>query len=123
MHSFAMQFRTIAFAAALALMQAAFPALAQDGGELVGHWRKTTIVFESPRDEHLILNADSTFQNWTVTATETETPLAGQWEASENTLIFRMEGSEDQSSPFTFFEGQLVYPNVEGRRGFWDRVE
>jgi hypothetical protein len=120
MHSFAMQFRTFTFAAALALLPAAFPALAQ---ELAGHWRKTTIVFESPRDEHLILNADSTFQNWTVTADETGTPLAGQWEANENILIFRMEGSEDQSSPFTFFEGQLVYPNVEGGRGFWERVE
>lgn len=123
MHSFAMQFRNAAFAAALALASAAFPALAQDSAALVGHWRKTTILFESPRDEHLVLNADSTFQNWTVTATETETPLAGQWEAGERTLIFRMEGSEDQSSPFTFFEGQLVFPNVEGGRGFWERIE
>ena len=24
---------------------------------LVGHWRKTTIVFESPKDEHLALHA------------------------------------------------------------------
>jgi hypothetical protein len=120
MNSFAMQFRTIAFAAALALLPAAFPALAQ---ELAGHWRKTTIVFESPRDEHLVLNANSTFQNWTVTATETGAPLAGQWDANENILIFRMEGSEDQSAPFTFFEGQLVFPNIEGGRGFWERVE
>jgi hypothetical protein len=120
MHSPAMQFRIFTLAAALALMQAAFPAVAQ---ELAGHWRKTTIVFESPRDEHLILNADSTFQNWTVTADATGAPLAGQWEANGNMLIFRMEGSEDQSSPFTFFEGQLVYPNIEGGRGFWDRVE
>ena len=123
MHSFAVQFRNTAIAAALAILAAASPALAQDAAELVGHWRKTTIVFESPRDEHLILNADSTFQNWTVTASETETPLAGQWEANENMLIFRMEGSEDQSSPFTFFEGQLVFPNIEGGRGFWERVE
>jgi hypothetical protein len=120
MHSLAMQFRNAAFAAALALLPTAFPALAQ---ELAGHWRKTTIVFESPRDEHLVLNADSTFQNWTVTATETGTPLAGQWEADGNMLIFRIEGSEDQSSPFTFFEGQLVFPNVEGGRGFWERLE
>jgi hypothetical protein len=120
MHSFAMQFRTIALAAAMALMPAVFPALAQ---ELAGHWRKTTIVFESPRDEHLILNADSTFQNWTVTADETGIPLTGQWEASGNILTFRIEGSEDQSSPFTFFEGQLVFPNIEGGRGFWERVE
>ena len=123
MHSFAVQFRNTAIAAALAILAAASPALAQDAAELVGHWRKTTIVFESPRDEHLILNAESTFQNWTVTASETETPLAGQWEANENMLIFRMEGSEDQSSPFTFFEGQLVFPNIEGGRGFWERVE
>ena len=123
MHSFAMQFRNAAFAAMMVLMPAVFPALAQDSAALVGHWRKTAIVFESPRDEHLILNADSTFQNWTVTATETGTPLAGQWEARENMLVFRMEGSEDQSSPFTFFEGQLVFPNVESGRGFWERVE
>jgi hypothetical protein len=120
MRSLAVRFRHVAIAAALALMSAAFPALAQ---ELAGHWRKTTIVFESPRDEHLILNADSTFQNWTVTADETGTPLAGQWEANGNMLTFHIEGSEDQSSPFTFFEGQLVYPNIEGGRGFWDRVE
>jgi hypothetical protein len=74
MHSFVAQFRTIAFAAALALLPA-FPAMAQ---ELAGHWRKTTIVFESPRDEDLVLNANSTFQIWTVTATETGAPLAGQ---------------------------------------------
>ena len=24
---------------------------------LIGHWRKTTIVFESPKDEHLVLHA------------------------------------------------------------------
>lgn len=123
MHSFVVQFRAAAFAAALALMSTAIPAFAQDASELVGHWRKTTVVFESPRDEHLILNPDSTFQNWSVTATETGAPLAGQWETNENVLIFKMEGSEDQSSPFTFLEGQLVYPNVEGARGFWDRVE
>jgi hypothetical protein len=123
MHSFVMEFRKSAFAAVVALLPAACPALAQDGGELAGHWRKTTIVFESPRDEHLILGADNTFQNWTATATETGTPLTGRWETNENTLIFHIEGSEDQSSPFTLFEGQLVYPNIEGNRGFWDRVE
>ena len=25
--------------------------------QLIGHWRKTTIVFESPKDEHLVLHA------------------------------------------------------------------
>ena len=65
MYSFAMRFRSFALASALALMSAASPALAQDGAELVGHWRKTTIVFESPRDEHLILYPNSTYENWT----------------------------------------------------------
>ena len=36
--------------------------------QLVGHWRKTTIVFESPKDEHLVLRADGTAENWVVTA-------------------------------------------------------
>ncbi len=26
--------------------------------QLIGHWRKTTIVFESPKDEYLVLQAD-----------------------------------------------------------------
>ena len=35
--------------------------------ELVGHWRFTKIVFENPRDEHLVLHADGTAENWFVT--------------------------------------------------------
>jgi hypothetical protein len=120
MTSFAVRIHKSTFAAALAPLPAAFPALAQD---MVGHWRQTTIVFESPRDEHMVLNPDGTFKNWTVTATETGIPLDGQREANENVLTFRVEGCEDQSSPFTVFEGRLVFPNVEGERGFWERLE
>jgi len=32
--------------------------------QLIGHWRKTTIVFESPKDEHLVLHAGGTADNW-----------------------------------------------------------
>src|SRR4030095_3455110 len=34
--------------------------------QLVGHWRKTTIVFESAKAEHLVLRADGTAGNWVV---------------------------------------------------------
>lgn len=123
MHALALRFRNTALAAAITLGSFAFPALAQDGGELVGHWLKTTIVFESPRDEHLVLSPDGSFQNWRETVSGSSEPLVGQWVSNETTLTFKIEGSEDQFSPYTFLEGQLVYPNVEGNRGFWERVE
>ena len=123
MHSIAMQFRNTAFAAALALLPAAYPALAQVGGELVGHWRKTIVDLERSIDYNLVLNADGTAQQWTVTAMETESPTAGTWEASDTTLTLRMGGSEEAAAPYFFHEGQLVFPNIEGSRRFWERIE
>jgi hypothetical protein len=38
-------------------------------------------------------------------------------------LTLRMDGSEEGSAPYFFFEGQLVFPNVEGGRRYWDRVQ
>src|SRR3954451_329260 len=35
---------------------------------LIGHWRATSIVFDSPRDEHLVLYPDGTAKYWVVTA-------------------------------------------------------
>jgi len=35
---------------------------------LVGHWRKTTIEYIGPRDEHLVLDPDGKAGNWQVTA-------------------------------------------------------
>ena len=40
--------------------------------QLIGHWRKTTIVFGSPKDEHLVLRANGTAENWVVTAESRE---------------------------------------------------
>ena len=34
---------------------------------LVGHWRKTTVIYESVKDEHLVFHADGTVDNWVVT--------------------------------------------------------
>ena len=44
---------------------------------LIGHWRKTTIVFERPKDEHLILHADGTAENWVVAAESRSEPAIG----------------------------------------------
>ena len=89
---------------------------------LIGHWRKTTIVFGSPKDEHLVLHADGAVENWTVTAESRSEPVAGRWsvEGKTLTLVF---GENQNSKPFTFYEGQLVFPNIPNRRGFWEKIE
>src|SRR5213076_15367 len=53
---------------------------------LIGHWRKTTIVFQSPKDEHLVLHADGTAENWVVTADSRSEPVtaAGAWKAKRS---------------------------------------
>lgn len=90
--------------------------------QLVGHWRKTTIVFESPKDEHLVLNADGTAENWVVTAESRSEPVTGRWSVEGKTLTLSF-GENENSKPFTFHEGQLVFPNIPKRRGFWEKVD
>ena len=76
--------------------------------QLVGHWRKTTIVFESPKDEHLVLRADGTAENWVVTAESRSEPVTGRWSVEGKTLTLSF-GENENSRPFTFYQGQLVY--------------
>jgi len=90
--------------------------------QLIGHWRKTTIVFGSPKDEHLILNADGTAENWVVTAESRSEPVTGRWSVEGKTLTLSF-GENENSKPFTFYEGQLVFPNIPNRRGFWEKIE
>ena len=90
--------------------------------QLIGHWRKTTIVFGSPKDEHLVLQADGTAENWTVTAENRSEHLAGRWSAEGKTLTLSF-GENENSKPFTFYQGQLVFPNIPNRRGFWEKIE
>jgi hypothetical protein len=90
--------------------------------QLIGHWRKTTIVFESPKDEHLVLNADGTAENWVVTADSRSEPVTGRWNVEGKTLTLSF-GENENSKPFTFYEGQLVFPNIPKRRGFWEKIE
>jgi len=90
--------------------------------QLIGHWRKTTIVFESPKDEHLVLHADGTADNWVVTAESRSEPVTGRWSVEGKTLTLSF-GENENSRPFTFYQGQLVFPNIPNRRGFWEKIE
>jgi hypothetical protein len=90
---------------------------------LVGHWRKTTIVFEQPKDEHLVLHADGTAENWVVTASGGSATTTGRWNVEGKTLHLLLEGNDRVSQPFTIHEEQLVFPNIPNRRRFWERIE
>ena len=97
-------------------------AASENTRRLIGHWRKTTIVFGSPKDEHLVLHVDGTADNWVVTADSRSEPITGRWSVEGKTLTLSF-GDNDHSSPFTFYEGQLVFPNIPNRRGFWEKIE
>jgi hypothetical protein len=90
--------------------------------QLIGHWRKTTISYTGPIDEHLVLHSNGTVENWTVTAYERREPVTGHWSV-EGKMLTLSFGGNDRSSPFTFYQGQLVYPNIPNRRGFWEKIE
>jgi hypothetical protein len=90
--------------------------------QLTGHWRKTTISYTGPIDEHLVLHSNGTVDNWTVTAYERREPVTGHWTVDGKMLTLSF-GGNDRSNPFTFYQGQLVYPNIPNRRGFWEKIE
>ena len=46
----------------------------ENSNRLIGHWRKTTIGYTGPIDEHLVLHVDGTVENWTATATSAGSP-------------------------------------------------
>jgi hypothetical protein len=94
----------------------------ENSNALIGHWRKTTISYTGPIDEHLVLHVDGTAENWTATAYERREPLTGHWNVEGKTLILSF-GGNDRSSPFTFYQRQLVFPNIPNRRGFWEKIE
>ena len=94
----------------------------ENTNRLVGHWRKTTIVFESPKDEHLVLHPDGTAEDWTVTAESRTEPITGHWVVEGKTLTLSF-GDNQNSQPFTFYEEQLVFPNIPNRRGIWEKIE
>lgn len=89
---------------------------------LIGHWRKTTIGYTGPIDEHLVLHSNGTVETWTVTAYERREPVTGHWSVDGKTLTLSF-GGNDRSSPFTFYESQLVFPNIPNRRQFWEKID
>lgn len=99
------------------------PAGRREDVPVVGHWRSTRVVFEQSRDEHLVLHADGRAETWTVTAFERSGVTAGRWTARGSSLDVAWSDGREWSQPFTFFEGQLVFPNVPNRRQFWERMD
>jgi hypothetical protein len=94
----------------------------ENSNALIGHWRKTTIGYTGPLDEHLVLHVDATVENWTATAYERREPVTGHWSVGGKTLTLSF-GGNDRSNPFTFYQGQLVFPNIPNRRGFWENID
>lgn len=89
---------------------------------LVGHWRSTTISFESPRDEHMVLRADGAAETWIVTASSRTPVTHGRWSAKGTMLSVAWDDGRQWGQPFTFHEGQLVFPNVQNQRQFWEAI-
>lgn len=96
---------------------------ASGGPTVAGHWRSTTISFGSPRDEHLVLRAGGSAETWTVTATDRTPVTRGRWNVQGTALSLDWEDGRHRSQPFTFHEGQLVFPNIANRRKFWERIK
>jgi hypothetical protein len=94
----------------------------ENSNALIGHWRKTTVSYTGPIDEHLVLHVDGTVENWTATAYERRDPVTGHWNVEGKTLTLSF-GGNDRSNPFTFYQGQLVFPNIPNRRGFWEKIQ
>ena len=94
----------------------------ENSNALIGHWRKTTVSYTGPIDEHLVLHVDGTVENWTATAYERRETTTGHWNVEGKTLILSF-GGNDRSNPFTFYQGQLVFPNIPNRRGFWEKID
>jgi hypothetical protein len=119
----------MAIAVALAITAAGIPAhasevepISEGARVVVGHWRKTTIVFENPKDEHLVLKADGTAENWVVTASSRSGTTTGTWRVEGKILTLLLRENGEVSRPFTIHEGQLVFPNIQNQRRFWEKI-
>ena len=100
------------------------PAAVPDRGQtLTGHWRSTRILFDQPRDEHMILRSDGTAETWIVTADDRTPVTRGRWRAHGSSLMVDWQDGRQWGQPFTFYEGQLVFPNVANQRQFWELIE
>jgi hypothetical protein len=94
----------------------------ENASALIGHWRTTRIGYTGPIDEHLVLHSNGTVENWTVTAYERREPVTGHWSVEGKTLTLSF-GGNDRSNPFTFYQGELIFPNIPNRRQNWEKIE
>jgi len=88
---------------------------------LVGHWRKTTVMYENTTDSHLVLDGNGVMTAWEVTASSRSPTTSGKWSVEDKDLTLRLEG-EIISRPFTIYKGQLIFPNIPNQRGFWEKI-
>jgi hypothetical protein len=70
---------------------------------------------------NLVLAADGTAALWMVRTAGSSAITYGTWSSSGNMLSMTFQ--QDESNPFTFYQGQLEYPNIPNRRKFWDKIE
>ena len=119
---FAWSARGASVASGITTFQESSNVSSSNSEQLIGHWRKTTIGYTGPLDEHLVLHSNGTVENWTVTAYERREPVTGHWSVDGKMLTLSF-GGNDRSSPFTFYQGQLVFPNIPNRRGFWEKID
>ena len=94
----------------------------ENSSALIGHWRTTRIGYTGPIDEHLVLYSNGTVENWTATAYERREPVTGHWSV-EGKLLTLSFGGNDRSNPFTFYNGELIFPNVPNHRRNWEKIE
>lgn len=68
-----------------------------------------------------MLNANGSAENWVVTASSRSGTSTGRWKVEGKVLTLLFENDEEWSQPFTIYDGQLVFPNVQDRRRYWDK--
>lgn len=93
----------------------------QDSSVLIGHWRYTKVEFQEPVDSHLVLDANGNVEIWYVRASSQSEITRGTWRNEGENIIFRLDG-DTISNPFTFYNGQLVFPNTPNERRFWEKI-
>ena len=95
----------------------------ESANALIGHWRNTKIVFEKPQDTHLVLYPDGVMETWVVTATKRDQTTTGRWSSVGKTLTLGFGDGDERTFLFTFYNGQLVLPNIPNKRQFWEKIE
>ena len=68
------------------------------------------------------MREDGTAETWTVTASSRTPVTRGRWSAKGTMLSVDWEDGRRWGQPFTFHEGQLVFPNVPNQRQFWEAM-